>query len=52
MDRLVSNVEAAKVVFVPLAVAQSMLEAASLNAVHSVAKVATSALALKDKDSV
>ena len=44
MDKLVSNVEAALVAFVPLAVAQSMLEAALL--------AAASGLADKDKDSV
>ena len=49
MDRLVSNVEDAKVAFVPLVVAESKLEMASLAAAQSVAKLATSALAVKEE---
>lgn len=52
MDRLVSNVEDAKVAFVPLVVAESKLETASLAAAQSVERVATSASDKEDKDSV
>ena len=50
VDRLVSNVAAALVAFVPLAVVQSTLEAATLVAVHSVASLATSASEDTDMD--
>ena len=52
VDRLVSNVDNAKVVFEPLVVAESKLDKDSLVVVQSVARVATSALDLKDKDLV
>lgn len=52
VDRLVSNVEDAKVAFVPLVVAESKLEMASLAAAQSVERVATLASDKEDKDSV
>jgi len=52
VDKLASNVEDASVAFAPLVLAQSTPDRASLAAAQSVAKVATSALAVKEEDSV
>ena len=52
VDKLASNVVDASVAFAPPVLAQSTLDRASPAVAQSVAKVATSALAVKEEDSV